>query len=232
MFEKIIIFLITVILVNLPYKGRNFKKITLKQTLGISLLFLFGSLGLIILVVEQIYVRFNLFTVIVFLLVSLFWFYISKLVRRYGKYPTDYLNDKKNNMRFMAKLEPLTLTIKYFEVLFQQAGFLYVFFGVLNGFDTTVKVLAFTIVVGVLHLGNILFMNLKWTLIYFALSIPMAMLFGYLLSEGYVLVTAGIHLLFYTISNALLWLKKISFWWLNDLNSRIDERVKINLLKK
>jgi len=48
-------------------------------------------------------------------------------------------------------------------------------------------------------------MNKKWALFYTALSIPMAIIFGYMILGGFVFITASIHLLFYLIFNATYW---------------------------
>ena len=97
------------------------------------------------------------------------------------------------------------MTVKYFEVLFQESTFLFLLFVALAGLPVLTTLLLFTLIVGVIHLGNLFFMDRKWALFYTLLSIPMAFGFGYLISQGLVLITASIHLIFYLAFNTRYW---------------------------
>jgi hypothetical protein len=198
-------FLAVVVLTYLPYKGRDFKNIIWRKVVVLSTLFLFSSSMLLVIVWPELNVRTSLVIMIPFSAITLSWFLAPKFVRSFGKYPKAYLEKKVNDMRFLPKVESKTTTIKYFEVLFQQAGFLFLFFKVLDGFPLNERILLFTTIVATFHLGNILFMHAKWTLFYFVLSIPMGFAFGYLLSQGLIFLTVSIHLLFYIIFNTRYW---------------------------
>ena len=108
----------------------------------------------------------------------------------------------------MAKLEPQGMTIKYFEVLFQQSIFLFIYFEVLGNLPINLSILMFTVIVAIFHLGNFLFIHSKWVLFYFILSIPMAILFGFMISQGLTLLTMSIHIIFYLIFNSRYWFVK------------------------
>jgi len=201
-------FLVIAVITYLPYKGKDFKNVSWRRALILSVLFLLSSTIFVVEIYQNLYINLNLITLGIFTLVTLLWFFTPKIIRFYGKYPKVFLEEKINEMRFLAKLEPRTMTIKYFEVLFQQAGFLFIFLKILGNLPIDNRILLFTLIVGIFHLGNILFMHAKWTLIYFALSVPMAIVFGYMISQGFILLTASIHLAFYLIFNARYWFLK------------------------
>jgi len=105
----------------------------------------------------------------------------------------------------MVKFESPSMTIKYFEVVFQQSTFLYLLFVALIDLPKNTNIFLFTVVITAIHLGNLLFMDKKWALFYTVLSIPMAIIFGNMILQGFVLLTTSIHLLFYLIFNATYW---------------------------
>lgn len=201
----IIYFLIVSVLAYLPYKGKNFDRVSWGRAAILSVRFIICSLLLLGFNYKNISALPNLVTIIAFLTITTFWFLFPKIIRLYGKYPTSFLNEPKNNMRFIVRFELPSMTIKYFEILFQQAIFLYLLFVVLGNLEFSIKIIAFTLIVAIFHLGNFLFMHSKWVLIYFVLSIPMAIVFGYLINQGLVLLTTSLHLTFYLLFNTRYW---------------------------
>ena len=174
----------------------------------LSLWFIVCSSILLIPISKNILITFNIASISVFFIITLCWFFAPRLIRLYGKYPSSYFKDKKNNVRFMAKFELPSITVKYFEVLFQQSTFLYLLFIVLTDLPKTEIILFFTVIITVIHLGNLLFMDYKWAFFYTLLSIPMAIVFSNLILQGLILLTTSIHLIFYLIFNARYWFVK------------------------
>jgi len=78
-------------------------------------------------------------------------------------------------------------------------------FVVLIGIPKITSIYLFTLIIVIIHLGNLFFMDKKWALFYTVLSIPMAIIFGNMILQGFVLLTTSIHLLFYLIFNATYW---------------------------
>lgn len=208
MFWLLLFLLILYTITYIPYKGKNFSNISWSRSAKLSIRFFLCSLLLITICYYKSFILLNLTTIITYFVTSLTWFLSPKIVRQYGKFPKFFLNDKKNSMRFIVRFEPQTMTIKYFEVLYQQSTFLFLLFVVLDTIPITSKVLFFTLAISIIHLGNFLFMHPKWVILYCLLSIPMAILFGYLILNGLVLFTASIHLAFYLIFNARYWFTK------------------------
>lgn len=205
MLLKIFFLLLVLAVANVAYKGRTFNETSWNRVIALSLWFIVCSLVLLGINYQKLLVTFNFTTVGIFIITTLVWFLFPKLIRLYGTYPNSYLKDKKGNTRFMVRFELPSMTIKYFEVLFQQVTFLFLLFVVLVGLPKMTSIFLFTLIVAIIHLGNLFFMNKKWALLYFVLSIPMAILFGFMILQGFVLLTASIHLLFYLIFNASYW---------------------------
>ena len=201
-----ILFLLFVLgIVNIAYKGKVIDKTNWNRVVILSGLFIVSSFVLLGANFQKLFIALNLPALGIFTITTLIWFLFPKIIRHYGKYPNSYLKDKKGNIRFMVRFEYPTMTIKYFEVLFQQVTFLFIIFVALSGLPTATLISLFTMIVVIIHLGNLLFMDYKWALLYTFLSIPMALLFGFLINQGLVLVTAGIHLAFYLVFNAKYW---------------------------
>ena len=205
MLLKIFFLLLVLAVANVSYKGRTFNGTSWNRVIALSLWFIVCSLVLLGTNYQKLLVTFNFTTVGIFIITTLVWFLFPKLIRFYGTYPSSYLKDKKGNTRFMVRFELPSMTIKYFEVLFQQVTFLFLLFVVLVGLPKMTGIFLFTLIVAIIHLGNLFFMNKKWALLYFVLSIPMAILFGYMIMRGFILLTASIHLAFYLIFNAHYW---------------------------
>ena len=201
----IIYFLIVSIVAYLLYKGKNFDGVSWKRAAALSIRFIICALLLLWINYKNTSFLLNLITISTFLSITILWFLFSKIIRLYGTYPTVFLNEPKNNMRFIVRFEIPSMTIKYFEILFQQVTFLYLLFVVLGNLESSAKIFAFTLIVAIFHLGNFLFMHHKWVLFYFVLSIPMAIIFGYMISQGFVLLTTSLHLAFYLVFNARYW---------------------------
>ncbi len=205
MILKTVYFLLISVIAYAPYKGKNFVDVGWKKAAVLSSLFAICSLLLLLGNYQKIFVSLNSIALTIFLVTTTTWYLFSKFIHRFGQYPASFLSDKKNSMRFIVRFEPATMVIKYFEIVFQQAGFLYVLFVILEGYSFNQVILLFTLIVSIFHLGNLLFIHYKWTLFYFVLSIPMAIFFGYMISRGLVLLTASTHLAFYLVFNARYW---------------------------
>ena len=200
------LFLLCVLTIaNIAYKGRTFDKKSWNRVVALSIWFIICLLILLKVNYQKLLITINFITVGLFVATTLIWFLFPKLIRLYGKYPRSYLKDKKGNTRFMVRFESSSMCIKYFEVLFQQATFLFLLFVVLVGLPKVTSIFLFTLIVAIIHLGNLFFIHKKWALLYFVLSIPMAVLFGYMILQGFILLTASIHLFFYLIFNASYW---------------------------
>ena len=201
-----LLFLLFVLgIANIAYKGKTFDKTTWNRILLLSLWFIICGCILLGFNYQKLHITFNYFTVGSFSITTLAWFLFPKIIRRYGTYPHAYFKDKTGNTRFMVKFELPSITVKFFEVLFQQSTFLFLLFVALEGLPMSTTTLLFTLIVAVIHLGNLFFMDRKWALFYTLLSIPMAFGFGYLISQGLVLITASLHLIFYLVFNARYW---------------------------
>jgi len=204
-FLRTLFLLLVLAIANVAYKGRAFDKTSWGRIISLSLIFVISSLVLLGSNYKKLLITVNYITTGLFIIITLIWFTFPKIIRHYGKYPSLYLKDKKNNDRFMVRFELPSMTVKYFEVLFQQATFLFLLFVVLSGSQKITIIFLFTLIIIIIHLGNLFFMNKKWALFYTALSIPMAIIFGYMILGGFVFITASIHLLFYLIFNATYW---------------------------
>jgi len=209
MLLKIFFLLLVLAIANVAYKGRTFNKTSLNRVVALSLWFIVCSFVLLGTNYQKLLVTFNFTTVGIFIITTLVWFLFPKLIRLYGTYPNSYLKDKKGNTRFMVRFELPSMTIKYFEVLFQQAAFLFLLFLALEGLPTVASIFLFTLIVAIIHLGNLFFLHYKWALFYSVLSIPMATLFGYTILRGFVLLTASVHLIFYLVFNARYWFPRV-----------------------
>lgn len=204
-----LLFLLSVLAIaNIAYKGKTFDNTTWNRVTTLSLWFLICSAILLGGNYNKLIISRNIVTNGFFLVTSLVWFLFPRFVRQFGTYPNLYFKNKTGNTRFMARFELPSMTIKYFEVLFQQATFLFLLFVVLEELPTHIVVFKFTLIVTAIHLGNLFFLKRKWALFYTALSIPMAVWFGYLILRGYVLLTISIHLTFYLAFNARYWFEK------------------------
>lgn len=204
-FLKIFFFLFILTSINIAYKGKTFDKKSWNRSILLSSWFIICSFVLLSFNYQEILIIANYLTISIFIIITLLWFIFPKIIRLYGKYPSSYLKNKKNNERFMVKFELPSMTIKYFEVLFQQTTFLFLLFVLLIDLQKITSIFLFTLIIIIIHLGNLFFMDKKWALFYTVLSIPMAIAFGYMILEGFVLLTASIHLLFYLIFNASYW---------------------------
>jgi hypothetical protein len=201
-----LLFLLFVLgIANIAYKGKVLDKTSWNRVAILSGLFIVCSFVLLGANIQKLFITLNLPTLGIFMITTLIWFLFPKIIRHYGKFPNSYLKDKKGNIRFMVRFEYPTMTIKYFEVLFQQVTFLFIIFVALSGLSTATTIFLFTLIVVIIHLGNLLFMDCKWALFYTLLSVPMALLFSFMINQGLVLVTASIHLTFYLVFNARYW---------------------------
>lgn len=204
-FLKIFFFLFILISINVAYKGKTFDKKSWNRSILLSVWFIVCSFVLLSFNYQKLLITTNYLTVGIFIIITLIWFIFPKIIRLYGKYPSSYLKNKKNNERFMVRFELPSMTIKYFEVLFQQTTFLFLLFVVLIDLQKNISIFLFTLIIAIIHLANLFFMDKKWALFYTVLSIPMAVAFGYMILCGFVLLTVSIHLLFYLIFNASYW---------------------------
>ena len=199
----LIYFAIGIFVPNYFYKGRTFEDVSWKRVLGLSALFI-AAIGFLGWRLVQEIIPYSLLTIPVFALVTIIWFMWPQIINQYGTYPTYYL--KHEPMRFLARFDQKVTVIKYFEVLLQNIGFLFLVFVVFRDLGTWQLYAVFLTVVIVMHAANYFVMPAKWATFYFLLSIPMAPLFLWLIQNGLVLVAASIHLMFYVVYNSYFWL--------------------------
>lgn len=143
-----------------------------------------------------------------FIFTTAVWFAFPWIVRRYGKEPKKIMSESSPN--FLLYFTPSVVFAKYFEILCQQGLFVYVLSVVLHGQSDMQKLFWFFIGNIVLHVANLLFMEKKETMFFVYWSIPMGIVFGYLILHGYLFLTGSIHMIFYLVVNGSLWLKKPS----------------------
>jgi len=209
--QDILYILFAVFFGYLPYKvlqkksPRGLKDITLKTSLFLMVWFLLFSLLLLL----QIYkptIDLSLGPLGIFLFTTLVWIFVPLIVPRYRNYPKKFLDSGKK--LYIGELNPKTYYLKYFEVVFQQVKFIYLLEVVLGGLSIWEKLLSFTIIIVIIHLGNLFFLPIKETLFFTLLSLPMAAVFGILITQGYLLFTASLHLWFYLLYSVAPWLGK------------------------
>lgn len=204
--KNITFFIILITLVYLPFKGRTFVGISWMRALVQSVLFIIGSGLFISSLPTSISFILNSATISIFIFVTLFWFLAPWYVRKFGKEPTAYIRD--NPVRYVVRFESKVMTMKYFEILFQQASLMFVFFVLLGKISTGAQLFWFFIYVVVSHTINIyLIPDIKAALFWLKASIPMGILFGPLLLSGHVLTTLSIHITAYMFF--------VSYWFPN-----------------
>src|SRR3989344_3241799 len=146
-----LIFVLTT--VNIAYKGKVIDKTSWKKVIFLSLWFISGGVILLRNLDLNLLINFNLITVGTLALTTFTWFEFPKLIRHFGTFPSYYFKNKKGNTRFMVKFEHSSMTIKYFEVLFQQTTFLFILFVILNDLTNANRIFLFTLIVAIIHLG-------------------------------------------------------------------------------
>ena len=144
---------------NIAYKGKTFDKTSWNTILILSSWFIICGFILLGFNYQRLFVTFNYLTVSFFAITTLTWFLFPKVIRHYGKCPHSYFQDKTGNTRFIVKFEFPSMTVKYFEVLFQQSMFLFLLFVALAGLPIPITVFLFTLIVAIIHLGNLFFMH-------------------------------------------------------------------------
>src|SRR3989339_1273553 len=115
--------------------------------MSLSIRFVICSLILLVFNFQELLIITNFITVGLFLIITLLWFTFPRIIRHYGTYPSLYLKDKKNNDRFMVRFELPSMSVKYFEVLFQQATFLFLLFIVLTNLPKISNIFLFTLII-------------------------------------------------------------------------------------
>ena len=203
-FSNILYVFLCIILAYAPYKP-NQKKLfigaSLQYAVFVSVWFCICSLALIYPTAVTLLMdhRFDW----IFPLMTILWFVSPYVVRKFGSLPNMEIADKP--ARLLIRFEPKMFLTKYFEILFQQSMFVYVLFVVLTGMTFWSTMVWFTVMIGLIHLGNFPFTGKKDTLFYFYLSLPMAVAFGWLILQGYVAITIAMHMLFYLVFNGRYW---------------------------
>lgn len=195
--KEVIFFIILITLVYLPYKRRTFEDVSWMRCIVQSMLFVVGSVALIVPNNQDIFIVYAPVTVSLFLLTTILWFKTPWFVRKFGVRPSEHI--RNNPFQFVVRFEYRVMVMKYFEIIFQQAQLLYIFF-ILFSFVLYVpyKLLLFLGFVVVAHFINIYLMpDRKAALFWLKASVPMGILFGPLLLFGYVLITTSIHTLAY-----------------------------------
>jgi len=204
-FPNLFFLLLIYVAAYLPYKGKVTTDISSGKTLFLSISFLVWAGVLYIFTPHSI---FSYRPVVLFLFgTTIFcWFYAPFFIPRLGVKPTAYI--QRNQKRYLVQFDIKTYFIKFCEVLFQQAGFLYALFAVFTASDQTTKLIWFTIFIALIHTGNFLFMDEKSAFVFTILSIPGAIVFGFLILNGYILLATSIHLVFYLLMSTYHWLPK------------------------
>lgn len=204
---NVLLFLLLILFVYLPFKGRTFVGISWWQSLFQSALFIVGS-GLLVLPYSSvIFITYSPLKIVIFLLTTICWFGSSWFVRTFGKRPDGYI--QAHPYQFVVRFEHRVAVMKYFEIVFQQAQLLYFYFVLLGPIHNyAYKLFAFFIVVVIAHVLNIYLMpDRKAGIFWLKASIPMGICFGPLLFTGNVLVTASVHIMAYIFF--------ISYWMPN-----------------
>ncbi|HCS79386.1 hypothetical protein A3A64_01040 [Candidatus Gottesmanbacteria bacterium RIFCSPLOWO2_01_FULL_48_11] len=202
---SVIVFLV-ILLVYFPYKGKDFIGLSFAKALVGSTWFFIWSLVVLWLSKSNVSVELSYRTIALFTVIICIWFSSPQIVRAIGKKPKEYI--EKNPKRFLVRFELPVMLLKFFEILFQQSVFIYILFVILNVVPLQEKILWFTFIVAIIHAGNIFVMSWRWTVFYLILSIPMAMVFGTLIFQGYALVTMSVHLVFYLLFNGRYWISR------------------------
>lgn len=140
------------------------------------------------------------------ILTTAVWFAFPWIVRRYGIEPKKLMTVSSPN--FLLYFTPSVVFAKYFEILCQQGLFVYVLVVVFQGQSDVSKLVWFFVCNVTLHLANLLFMEKKETMFFVYWSLPMGIVFGYLLLHGYIFLTSSIHMIFYLVVNGSLWMKR------------------------
>lgn len=186
-----------------PRQKKLFTRASLRYAIGVSVWFIIFTCLLVIPAVKNISVNYTVLPLLIF--VSIIWFLSPTLVRIFGHEPPKGLSQAP--ARLLIAFESRVYLTKYFEILFQQSIFVYILFILLYGMSVPGTLIWFTVIIGIIHLGNLPFTGKKDTLYYLYLSLPMAVLFGYLILRGYVFVTISLHMLFYLVFNGRHWFR-------------------------
>lgn len=141
-----------------------------------------------------------------YIFTSLVWFMSPLFVRKLGQAPAKHMVPTSGN--FLLYFTPSVMFAKYFEILCQQGLFVYTLMVVLKGQSELNTLGLFFLCNILLHIANLLFMEKKETLFFVYWSIPMGIVFGYLINHGYIFFTISVHMIFYLVVNGLLWFKK------------------------
>jgi len=205
--KEILFFVILMTVVYLPYKRRTFVGISWFRAILQSALFIVGSALLVLPNTEIIVFIYTPISIGLFLLVTAAWFSSTWYVRRFGKKPVEYI--KEHPFRFTVRFEYRVMLMKYFEILFQQAQLLYVFFVLLSFISYgSYKLILFFCFIVITHFIHICLMpDRKAAIFWLKASVPMGVLFGPLLLSGHVLITTSIHIMAYMFF--------ISYWFPN-----------------
>ncbi len=143
---------------------------------------------------------------LVFIVTTIIWFVIPFVVRKIGVYPQKLIAKRPGT--FVIRLEPRTFYPKFFEVLFQQAKFLYILGVVFAGLAADIKIFWFIVLIGFLHLNNVFFLPKGEGWVFFYVSFPAAYLFSILILGGNLLLAASLHLGFYIVIGIIPWFHK------------------------
>ena len=198
---------VCIILANMPYKPRAMKeRIEKSPAFAVFVaewLFLFVILFYL---PSQAFLIVNYSFLPVFVATSLVWFASPWFVRAFGKRPAKIEGDISKT--FLMDFKPHAFVSKYFEILCQQGLFVYILFVILRGLSLPLQLFWFLLFVVLVHLANLLFMEKKHAMMFTYWSIPMAIVFGWLILNGYILATISIHMLFYVVLNGRYWFTK------------------------
>lgn len=198
--------LVILLLAYFPYKTKQRRRIVAfswKQAVAMALWFIVFSVLLLVSGGHAMVIHYSLPLIVVFVGATVVWFAAPKLVRQWGHEPLGYI--KQYSSRPLVRFELSRFLVKYFEILFQQSVFLYILFVLLNGLPISQRIVWFTVILFVKHLGNLFFLDRAEALFFSFLSIPMAIGFGIMIINGLVPLIISLHLLFYLMFYGRLW---------------------------
>lgn len=209
--EKLFYLLIIVLIGYLPYKTlQRFLKGGLNDvpwwgTTLLSIWFIFLS-TILLSDVDRSVILVTPFLLASFIVTTALWITTPAILRRIGSYPASVVQAKPQ--WFLVRAEPRTFFLKFFEVLFQQAKFLFLLTVVLTELSDTSKIFWFAFIVAIFHLNNFFFLYKREAFLFFFMSIPMGFLFSYLILHDFVIMTTLIHLWFYLLFVSWYWLRR------------------------
>lgn len=149
---------------------------------------------------------FSTVSLVVFFITTMIWIFAPGFIRKFGVVPARLISEKPT--WFGVRFDRRTFYLKYFEVIFQQAKFLFLLSVIFAVLPYASQIIWFVLAVGFLHFQNIFFIPRGEAVLFFVLSFPGAFLFSYFILHGQFLLSISFHLWFYLIFCGLPWFQK------------------------